>query len=424
MTLIEFFEKDAIENICSSLTKTPDRVILIGDKLKLMQQHAENYKEILSSRGMDIEFICRAVNKNKMQTIIDALSMFAEQYDDCVFDLTGGEDLYLVAAGIVSERYKDKNIQMHRFNIRNNTIIDGDEDGKTILENDAPVLSVEENIRIYGGDIVYDENREDTTFRWDMTPDFKRDINAMWDICRQDTRLWNTQICVFEAAERLTGYTDDLTISIPTRQLEEEVESNGGKFKFFWRIINGLKDAGLIYDFYSDDDISSFTYKNNQVKYCLTVAGQALEMKVFLAALEAQENDGTKTYNDVMNGVYIDWDGDISTDQDGYDTENEIDVIMMHGMVPVFISCKNGCVDKDELYKLNAVATRFGGKYAKKVLLATSLDDSDRSNYLRQRAKDMGIRLVEGYKHNGNCRDFTDMNDIEINRVIRSLWSN
>ena len=96
-------------------------------------------------------------------------------------------------------------------------------------------------------------------------------------------------------------------------------------------------------------------------------------MKVFLAALEAQENDGTKTYNDVMNGVYIDWDGDISTDQNGYDTENEIDVIMMHGMVPVFVSCKNGYVDKDELYKLNAVATRFGGKYAKKVLVATSL---------------------------------------------------
>ena len=424
MTLIEFFEKDAIENICSSLTKVPDRVILIGDKLKLMQRQAKNYRDILTSKGMDVEFICRAVNKNKMQTIIDALSVFIEQYDDCIFDLTGGEDLYLVAAGIVLEKYKDKNIQMHRFNIRNNTIIDGDEDGKTILEGVGPVLSVEENIRIYGGDIVYHESREDTTFRWDMTPDFKRDINTMWDICRQNARLWNTQICVFEAAERLAGYTDDLTISIPTGQLKVEVESNGGKFKFFWQIINGLTDAGLIYDFYSDDDMSSFTYKNEQVKRCLTVAGQALEMKVFLAALEAKENDGTKTYNDVMNGVYIDWDGDISTGQDGYDTENEIDVIMMHGMVPVFVSCKNGYVDRDELYKLNAVATRFGGKYAKKVLVATSLGDSDFSNYLRQRAEDMGIRLIEGYSHNGNYKDFTDMNDAEINRVVRSLWSN
>lgn len=424
MTLIEFFEKDAIENICSSLTKAPDRVILIGDKLKLMQRHAENYKVILSSRGMDIEFICRAVNKNKMQTIIDALSMFVEQYDDCVFDLTGGEDLYLVAAGIVSERYKDKNIQMHRFNIRNNTIIDGDEDGKTILENDAPVLSIEENIRIYGGDIVYDENREDTTFRWDMTPDFKRDINAMWDICRQDARLWNTQICVFEAAERLSGYTDDLEISVPTEHLKEAVRRYGGTYVVIRRIMDGLYNAGLLKEYSADDDMFSLTYKNEQVKYCLTVAGQVLEMKVFLAALDAQDKDGSKTYNDVMNGVFIDWDGDIGTDQYSFDTENEIDVMMMHGMVPVFVSCKNGYIDKDELYKLNAVATRFGGKYAKKVLVATSLDNSDFSYYLRQRAEDMGIRLVEGYSHNGNYKDFTDMNDVEINRVIRSLWSN
>ena len=424
MTLIEFFEKDAIENICSSLTKAPERVVLIGDKLKLMQRHAENYKEILLSRGMDVEFICRAVNKNKMQTIIDALSMFVEQYDDCVFDLTGGEDLYLVAAGIVSERYKDKNIQMHRFNIRNNTIIDGDEDGKTILENDAPVLSIEENIRIYGGDIVYDENKEDTTFRWNMTPDFKRDINAMWEICRQDARLWNTQICVFEVAERLSGYTEDLMISVPTEHLKDAVKRNGGTYVVIRRIIDGLYNAGLLEEYSIDDDMFSLTFKNTQVKYCLTVAGQVLEMKVFLAALDAQEKDGSKTYNDVMNGVFIDWDGDISTDQYSFDTENEIDVMMMHGMVPVFVSCKNGYVDKDELYKLNAVATRFGGKYAKKVLVATSLDNSDFSNYLRQRAEDMGIRLVEGYSHNGNYKDFTDMNDIEINRVIRSLWSN
>ena len=389
-----------------------------------MQRLAENYKAILSARGLDVEFICRAVNKNKMQTIIDALSMFVEQYDDCVFDLTGCEDLNLVASGIVSERYRDKNIHMHRFSIRNNTIIDCDEDGKTILESAAPILSIEENIRIYGGDIVYDENREDTAFRWDMTPDFKRDINAMWDICRQDARLWNTQICVFEAAERLSGYTEDSEINVPTEHLKDAVRRNGGTYVVIRRIMDGLYNAGLLKEYSADDDIFSLTYKNEQVKYCLTVVGQVLEMKVFLAALDAQEKDGSKTYNDVMNGVFIDWDGDINTDQYSFDTENEIDVMIMHGMVPVFVSCKNGYIDKDELYKLNAVATRFGGKYAKKVLVAASLDNSDFSNYLRQRADDMGIRLVEGYSHNGNCKDFTDMNDVEINRIIRSLWSN
>ncbi|MGM9683586.1 MAG: Card1-like endonuclease domain-containing protein, partial [Eubacteriales bacterium] len=305
-----------------------------------------------------------------------------------------------------------------------NTIIDGDQDGQTIMTENGPMLSIEENIRIYGGDIVYDENQDDKTFRWNMCADFKKDIDSMWDICRQDARLWNTQICVFEVAERLNGYTDDLKVSVPTDYLKDAVKRNGGTYVVIRRIMDGLYNAGLLKEYSINDDVFSITYKNEQVKYCLTVAGQVLEMKVFLAALESHEKDGSFTYNDVMNGVFIDWDGNLHLDQEDYDTENEIDVLMMHGMIPVFVSCKNGYIDKDELYKLNAVATRFGGKYAKKVLVATALDNSDFSNYLRQRAEDMGIRLVEGYSHNGKYKDFVDMDDVEINRVIRSLWSN
>ena len=37
---------------------------------------------------------------------------------------------------------------------------------------------------------------------------------------------------------------------------------------------------------------------------------------------------------------------------------NEIDVMMMHGMQPVFISCKNGSVETEELYKLLKTARR------------------------------------------------------------------
>ncbi len=425
MTFVEFFEKDAIENICSCLTKTSDRVVLLGDKTKLMKKHAERYKAILSARGVDVDFICRSINKNEMQSIIDALASIVEEYDDCVFDLTGGEDLYLVATGIVFERYKNKNIQMHRFNIGYNTIIDCDQDGHTILTENAPKLTNEENIQIYGGDIIYEEEKDKATYLWNMSEDFKKDINAMWKICRRNVRLWNTQICVFEDAEKFRDSTqDELTISVPTNHLKVVAKQNGGSFVVIKGILDRLYRAGLLKEYRCDDELFSLTYKNEQVKRCLTIAGKALEMKVYLTALETKEKDGSKTYNDVMNGVYIDWDGDLHTGQDACDTDNEIDVMMMHGMVPVFISCKNGYVEMNELYKLNTVATRFGGKYAKKVLVATALADSGFAQHLRQRAEDMGIRLVEGYSQNGLYKDFTEMNDDEIKRVMRSLWSN
>ena len=61
----------------------------------------------------------------------------------------------LAAAGVVSERFRDKNVQMHRFNVKNNTVTDVDADGATLLSCQAPRLSVEENVRIYGGDVRY-----------------------------------------------------------------------------------------------------------------------------------------------------------------------------------------------------------------------------------------------------------------------------
>ncbi len=438
MTYIEFFDKEAVENICSSLIKAPERVILLGDKQKLMQKHAERYKAVLQARGADVEFVCLTVNKNDIQSIVNVLSETVEKYDDCVFDLTGGEELYLVATGIVFEKNKDRNIQMHRINVRNSTIIDGDRDGHTILSENGPELSVEENIRIHGGDIVYDDQRKGKTFRWDMSADFKKDINSMWNICRADTQLWNTQICVLEAAEILAGQTEELTVSVPAGALKDLIKRRGGDYVTIKYIFESLYNAGLLEEYKINDDIFSVSYKNAQVKRCLTVAGQVLEMKVFLAALEAREDDGTKTYNDVMNGVHIDWDGKLGDDSNGYDTENEIDVLMMHGLVPVFVSCKNGKIDMDELYKLDTVAARFGGKYAKKVLVATSLEGQrakkvpdassvggkDFADHFRQRAVDMGIKLIEGNLKNDRDNDFTYMNDDEIYRLIRSLRSN
>lgn len=419
MTLIEFFEKDAVENICSCLTKTPDKVILIGGVKTVLEDSIPRYKEVLRARGADVVIEPRTVNRNNLQTVVETLSEIVESNEDCVFDLTGGDDLYLVAAGIVFEKYKEKNIQMHRFNIRNNTIIDCDQDGNTIMEGEAPQLSVEENIKIYGGDVVYDDQREDRTYRWDMNDDFKKDINVMWNICRRDPGKWNVQINVLAAAERINTCPAGSSVTADMKKLEDMCE-----FVYFHDIMFDLRSAGLISNVRHSKNEFAVTYKNEQVRYCLTVCGQILEMKIYLAACEAHEKNGKKTYNDVMTGVYIDWDGKIS-DKNSCDTENEVDVMMMHGMVPVFVSCKNGRIDKEELYKLSSVAGRFGGKYAKKVLFAAALDDSDYSKYIRQRAEDMEIRLIEGAERGeGKIKSFRDMNDAELNRIIRSLWSN
>ena len=119
MTYIEFFDETSTENICACLTNVPERVVLMGNKFKIMKKYAEIYKKMLKKRGHDVEFVCRTINRNNLSNIVEELVKVIETNDDCVIGLTGGEELSLVAAGIVYERYKDRKLQMHKFSIRN-----------------------------------------------------------------------------------------------------------------------------------------------------------------------------------------------------------------------------------------------------------------------------------------------------------------
>lgn len=395
MTYIEFYDKNLIENICSCLVMLPERIVIVGDNNNDLNMQRDRYNTLLKGRGHQAEIITHSVNRNKMREILDLLTVIVETYDDCVFDLTGGDDVILVAVGMIFERYRDRNIQMHYINIRNNRIQDCDMDGTTLKEGEMPHLSVTENIRLYGGDIVYEDIRPGTTVRWDMNDDFAGDIRAMWDICRKNVRTWNTQIGVFAAIESMkSGVSDDgLFVKTSVKAVSDHMKKEGWKYYINNNLITALEKDGLA-DFSIDDESISIRYKNSQVKKCLTKAGQALEMIVYLAALNARENDVRKTYNDAMNGVFIDWDGEIHTGREADDAENEIDVLMMHDMVPVFVSCKNGHVDIKELYMLDTVANRFGGKYAKKVLVATAVSEGDFANHLVRRAEEMNITII------------------------------
>lgn len=415
MTIVEFFDKTSVENICACLVSVPERVILLGDKMSLLQTHARRYQAVLASRGQHVEFLCKTVNRNNLQSIVEVLSDIAERYDPCIFDLTGGEELCLVAAGIVCERYRDKQICLQRINLHSNWISDCGKDGKTVFRKKLPALSAEENIRIYGGKIVYDEQKPGSTHRWRFDEEFQRDIDTVWEICRADVRLWNVQIGILQAAEKCGSVSSDgLTTTAAASSMRDSLKRFRSKVAFKQPVIGKLLEEGLLTVCENDGNTVRIAYKNEQIKRCLTKAGQALEMKMFSTAHTLRDEKGRKIYNDVMHGVRIDWDGVIHVGDGVLDTENEVDVLLMHGALPVFVSCKNGNVNVDELYKLEAVAERFGGRYAKKVLVATALEAGNRNaEYIRRRAKDMQIRLVEGIQQ---------MDKDELEKTIGNLY--
>ncbi len=407
MTYVEFFDNEVAENISACAAIAPDRVILIGKDRSPMEIHAQRYRRVFSSRGITTMFEVRTVNVNSLPDIVEKLTAIVEEHGDCAFDLTGGDDLMLVAMGIVFERYRNQehvHLQMHRFNLRSNRVYDCDADGNILFETQMPAISVEENIQIFGGVIRYDSAKEAGTRRWQLTADDMADLQALWECCLTENRLgsvdvraWNAQVWVFKAAEENSKDPASLETIALLSDVKAYLKQKNADYTYIPCFINELKKRKLAVVNVNETTIR-IRYKNPLVKYCLTKAGQTLEMYVYMLACQATEADGQPTYNDVMTGVQIDWDGKLLLENPKSDTENEIDVLMMHGMIPVFISCKNGEVTVDELYKLQTVAVRFGGKYARKYLVVTALGENESAKTFRLRAADMNIKLIEPLK--------------------------
>jgi len=417
MTYIEFFDKPSIENICSCLAKVPDRVIFIGSDSRKMKRRIADYTRVFNDRGENIEFLFKAISQNHLDNAVRVLSEIVETYDNCMFDITGGAETLNVALGIVYSKYSHKNIQIQRFGIRSNKVYDCDKDGNVMFETE-PKLTIEENIRIYGGDISYGGIGEGKCYKWDMNSKFEEDVKRIWDVCKYDVRAWNAQVGIFGAINS-AGNTSEggLTTAVMRDELDSYFRKNKLSYDKSNGIIRRLRGLGLITRYEEEPDTVTISYKSRQVKRCLTVAGLALELKIYSTIRSVTDDEGRKIYNDVMNGVVIDWDGkfhDEDTDKI-IDTENEIDVLAMHNLIPVYISCKNGNVTSDELFKLDTVAERFGGKYSKRVLVATALNTmKDKGIYVRQRAKDMNIILIE---------DIQSLSDRELEDKLKNLWN-
>ena len=88
-------------------------------------------------------------------------------------------------------------------------------------------------------------------------------------------------------------------------------------------------------------------------------------------------------------GVKIDWDGDV----DNGGVYNEVDVLALKGNIITFVSCKGGNMEGnaslDPMYQLETIASRFGGKYARKIFATRETIDS----VYAERAEAMKIKL-------------------------------
>lgn len=371
MVLVELYDSEPIENLVGFIVTKPRKVVFLGEKKKT-ERFEKIFSGVAKNRNIKTTFESRPVNRNFLQGMVDVLEDLVRSVneenpkEEIVFDLCGGDDLMLVAAGIVYKAHSEI-IQLQRYNVYTNKLIDCDENIISESQSKAE-MSFEEYTRIHGGCVIASEYKSGRKSRWEITPELKKDVTEMWAICAQDYRKWNknTGITAKAASDRNSS---PLNIEV---NLINEPSKTKEDYKSFTRM---LLKAGMINNLKQKGNFCSFNFKNRSVQQCLLKSGVLLELYITIIAESIEEN-GQKIYNDVMMGAQIDWDG-IKSPMSGIDVANEIDVVLMRGLRPIFISCKNGSFLPEELYKLSAVAKHFGGEYAKKVLVTNYLSAND-----------------------------------------------
>ena len=374
-TLVELFDTCQIENVIAALRFKPEKIVFVGFKKIMTKKKTGDLERFFKIRKLNIQFEYRIVSRYDYEGIVEELNKITDENEDVCFDLTGGKELVLVAMGEVAAL---REVPMVQFDVRTGDMLRVKNCGE-IPETEKSVMTIEENVALSGGSVVEDEEQP----KWNLTEDFKKDVRVIWGICRKNCRAWNRNSGIIKMLEAVNEAVSEFGVTVSASSVHDLPDE---------QIMDELAVAGIIKNYNQNDRKVVFEYKNEQVRRVLNKAGNILELCVYMAAKQIQAEDPLY-YDDIDTGVFVHWDGEIAGKND---TRNEIDVFIMRDLVPVFVSCKNGEVHKEALYELNAVAEKFGGEYAKKVLVCTYISYSKSArDYIIQRARDMKIEIIE-----------------------------
>ena len=140
MTLVEFYDDKALENISGTLYLKPDKVIYLGSRGNKLKRFTGYCREVLKDLGLKTEVEYRTINPNSLDFMINVLSDILRENEVCEFNLTGGEETVLVALGIVYERFPNR-VQIHKINLNTGMFLDMDGDNSHGWDGTVPGLS-------------------------------------------------------------------------------------------------------------------------------------------------------------------------------------------------------------------------------------------------------------------------------------------
>ena len=367
-TLIELYDTSPIRNVLSTIMFRPQEMILICPP-----EIAEDPNQRRSLRDFFAYLDCPVKLTLIPVTLLDAgktervLRAVLESHQDCAIDIAGGTDAALFAAGVVSGE-----TPVFTYSTRKDTFFEiNNAPFARSLPNNVH-LDVRSCLMMAGGTLH--PGREENAGLADKTEQIDRLFRVYSDFRPQ----WNRQISYIQKISSSEPGILEAGGQLAEKAGNKKVNADIGFFR-------ALEQAGLILDLRLTDDSVFFRFPNETVRFWLRDIGAVLELQVFRACHAAG------CFDDVVLSAVVNWQsGKIQRDS----VTNEIDVMAVQGIQPVFISCKTCEVHTDALNELAILRDRFGGKFARAILVTSGMTEKTREP-VRRRADKLGIELVE-----------------------------
>jgi len=367
-TLIELYDRSPINNVLSTLMFRPEEMILICPP-----EVGEN-REFRQALRRFFEYMHCPVRLTFVQvSLLDALKTekvlreILASHSDCAIDISGGTDASLFAAGACSGE-----VPVFTYSRKKNSFF---EIKNAPFARNLPCtvrLDVASCLMMAGGSLL--PGREDNATLLGRVDQ----IDRLFQIYSQFRREWNRQISYIQTISSSEPGVLEAEGALQEKAGGRQAQANLALFR-------KLEAAELISDLHCTENRIRFRFPNERVRFWLRDIGAVLELQVYRACHAAG------CFDDVVLSAVVNWQsGRLQHDS----VSNEIDVMAVQGVRPVFISCKTCEVHTEALNELAVLRDRFGGENARAILVTSGIVARQRAS-TRMRAVKLGIELIE-----------------------------
>lgn len=387
-TLIELYDERPVENFLAAEVFRPEKtVFLCPPEVAQSAKIKKNFRAFLAHRGIPTEAVFIESSVYDTEKLKKQLVRVTEEYPECVLDVTGGTDSALFAGGLMCA---DSGIPAFTYSRKKNTFFD--------IMNASFADGLECTVKYGVNDFFMMAGGELRRGRVDnsILSSYSDKIDKLFNIFLKYKKNWTKTVDFIQRASQQAQYSHSLKVSS-----DYAVKGSRGKIECPDDVLYDLESEEFIKSLKIEKGVSvSFTFADTNIMTWLRDVGSVLELYTYKACVDCG------VFNDVVMSAVVDWDRGLAYDK----VTNEIDVMAMKGIFPLFISCKTCDVSTDALNELAILRDRFGGGNAKAAIVTTKQCRS----ITRHRARELDIAVI----------DAEDIRTSQVDDVIASLMNN